>query len=57
MYNVTRYFEDLFEAIQDYRKKVIILFLIKNNEDLLNFCGILKNDIIHLILLNKLKKS
>ena len=57
MDNVTRYFKDLFEAIQDYRKKVIILFLIKNNEDLINFCGILKNDIIHLILLNKLKKS
>ena len=38
------YFKDMFESIPDYRKKkLLIIFLIKNDEDLLNECGYLKN--------------
>ena len=38
------YFKDLFESIPDYRK-VLLVFLIKNNADFLNERGFLKNDI------------
>ena len=32
----------MIESIPDYRKKVLLLFLIKNVVDLLNECGFLK---------------
>ena len=38
------YFNDMFESIPDYRKIVLLLFLFKNDVDLLNECGYLKND-------------
>ena len=39
------YFKDLFESIPDYKKIVLLLFLIKNDVDFLNECGFLKGDI------------
>ena len=44
------YFKDIFESVPDYRKKVLLLFLIKNDNALLTECGFLKDDINHLIL-------
>ena len=38
------FFKDMFESIPDYRKIVLILFLIKTGEDLLKECGFLKSD-------------
>ena len=35
----------MLESIPDYRKIVIVTFLIKNDSDLSNDCGFLKNDI------------
>ena len=42
------YFEDLFESILDYRKIVLLVFLIKNDVNLLYECGFLKGDIVYL---------
>ena len=42
------YFEDISESIPDYRKLLLLLILIKNDVELLNECGFLKSDIIHL---------
>ena len=42
------YFEDLFESIPDYRKIALIMFLIKNDVNLLSECGFLKVDIQYL---------
>ena len=39
------YFKDLFESTLDYRKIVLLIFLIKIDEDLLKECGFLKSDI------------
>ena len=39
------YFKDLFESIPDYRKIVLLLFLFKNDNDLLKESGFLKTDI------------
>ena len=40
-------FKDLFESIPDYRK-IVLLFLIKNDVDSLNESGFLKkNDIVY----------
>ena len=44
--NYENYFKDKLESIPDYRKIVLLMFLIKNNEDLLKECGFLKSDII-----------
>ena len=41
------YFEDLFESIADYRK-IVLMFLIKNDVDLIHERGNLKDDIIRL---------
>ena len=38
------YLKNLFESIPDYRKILFLLFLIKNDVDLLTECGYLKND-------------
>ena len=46
-----KYFEDLFDTIPDFRKTVLLMFLNKNDIDMLKGCGFLKNDI------NRLKKS
>ena len=43
------YFEDLIESILDY-KKIVQMFLIENEVDLLNGCGFSKNDINYLSL-------
>ena len=42
------FFRDLFESIEDYRKMVLLMFLIKNYNDLLTECGFLKDDINHI---------
>ena len=34
----------MFQSIPDYRKKVLLMFLIENDVDLINECGYLKND-------------
>ena len=49
--NHVHYFRDLCESIEDYRKIVLIMFLIKNDNDLLTECGFLKDDI------NRLRKK
>ena len=43
--NNTNYFKDLFESIPDYRKIVFLLFLIKNDKDLLREFGFSERDI------------
>ena len=43
--NYENYFKDMSESIPDYGKIVLLMFLIKNDVDLLNECGYLKNDI------------
>ena len=43
--NNTNYFKDLFESIPDYRKIVFLLFLIKNDKDLLREVGLSERDI------------
>ena len=42
--NYEKYFKDMFESVPDYRKIVLLIFLIKNDVDLLNECGCLKID-------------
>ena len=39
------YFEDLSESIPDYKKIVLIIILIKNDNNFLYECGFLKGDI------------
>ena len=39
------YFKDLFESIPDYRKIVLLMFLIKDDKNLLKEVGFSKNDI------------
>ena len=39
-----KYFKDVFESIPVYRKIVVLMFLNKNDGNLLNNCGFLKND-------------
>ena len=46
--NYENYFKDLFASRPDYRKIVLLMFLIKKDEDLLKECGFLKSDIIRL---------
>ena len=41
----SNYFRDLFESIHDYRKIVLLIFLIQNDKNLLNEIGFSKNDI------------
>ena len=40
------YFKDIFESITDYRKIVLLIFLIQNDQNLLKEIGFSKNDII-----------
>ena len=46
--NNVNYFKDLLESIDDYRKIVLLIFLIKDVNDLLRECGFLKDDITRL---------
>ena len=46
--NKINYFKDLFESIPDYRKIVLLLFLIKNDKDLLCEVGFSERDIYRL---------
>ena len=39
------YFRDIFESITDYKKIVLLIFLIQNDKNLLNEIGFSKNDI------------
>ena len=39
------YFKDLFESILDYRKILLLMFLIKSDNDLLAECGFVKHNI------------
>ena len=45
-----KYFKDFFESIPDYRKIVFLLFLIKNDKDLLREVGFSERDINRLYL-------
>ena len=38
------FFTDLFESIAEYKKVVLLIFLIKNDVNLLHECGFLKGD-------------
>ena len=39
------YLDGLFEPMSDYGKFVFLMFLIKKDDDLINDCGLLKNDV------------
>ena len=43
--NNTNYFKDLFESINDYRKIVLLIFLIQNDKNLLKEIGFSTNNI------------
>ena len=43
--NCVNYFKDLFESIHDYRKIVLLIFLIQNDKNLLREVGLSKHDI------------
>ena len=43
--NNTNYFNDLFESIPNYRKVILLIFLIKNDKDLLLEIGFSERDI------------
>ena len=40
-----KYFKDIFESIHDYKKIVLLIFLIQNDKNLLKEIGFSKNDI------------
>ena len=42
--DIVNYFRDLFESIPDYKKIVLLMFLIKNDVNFLYHCGFLKGD-------------
>ena len=48
--NNSNSFKDIFESIPDYRKIVLLKFLIQNDKNLLNEIGFSKADINRLIL-------
>ena len=43
--NNVNYFTELLESFLDYRKIVLLTFLIKNDKDSITECGFLKDDI------------
>ena len=43
--NNANYFKDIFESIIDYRKIVLLIFLIQDDKNLLKEIGFSKNDI------------
>ena len=40
-----KYFKDIFESIHDYKKIVLLIFLIQSDKNLLKEIGFTKNDI------------
>ena len=42
MYRIN-YFKDLVESMPDYKKSVLLMFVIKEENGFLNECGFLKN--------------
>ena len=46
--NKVNFFKNFFESIPDYTNFVLIMFLIKNDVNLLYECGFLKGDIQYL---------
>ena len=46
--NNVKHFEDLSESILDYRKLVLLMFVIRNEVNLLYECGFMKGDIHYL---------
>ena len=50
MNNVKNYFKEVFGSIIDYRKIVLLIFLIQNDKNLIKEIGFSKNDINLLIL-------
>ena len=38
------YFENLFKCISDYRKSVLLIFLVENDKNFVTECGFLKDD-------------
>ena len=43
--NYEKYFKELFKSISDYKKIVLLIFLIHNDKNLLTEIGFSKNDI------------
>ena len=43
--NYENYLKDLFESLEDYRKIILVIFLIQNDKNLLKEIGFSKNDI------------
>ena len=43
--NNENYFKDIFESIHDYKKNVILVFLIQNDKNLLHEVGFSQRDI------------
>ena len=43
--NIANYFKDIFESIIDYRKIVLLIFLIQNDKNLLKEIGFSRADI------------
>ena len=43
--NNVNYFKEIFESIPDYKKIVLLIFLIKSDVNFLYECGFLKSDI------------
>ena len=43
--NNENYFKELFESIHDYKRIVLLIFLIQNDKNLLKEIGFSKNDI------------
>ena len=43
--NNSNYFKDIFKSIPDYRKIVLLIFLIQNDKNLINEIGFSKADI------------
>ena len=43
--NYENYFKGIFESIHDYKKIVLLIFLIQNDKNLLKEIGFSKNDI------------
>ena len=48
--NNVNYFKDIFESIQDYKKIVLLIFLIQNDKNLLHEVGFSQRDINRLSL-------
>ena len=46
--NYENYFKDLLESLPDYRKTVLLLHVIQDDDDFLRECGLLKCDITRL---------